>query len=227
MTVEPDASVRRVLAAGWAGGHARRTWLSTTALVERALSGGTDAALATLALGRRTEDRARTTLDTLLGSTDPVIRAHAARAIGDGASPDAAERLALAYAWEGDATVRRAIAQALATRPGDRSAARARTLALAARLDPDREVRWTAQQGLDGKSLTVGAPSREVLWVHVVPAEGAALPAESEGVFVRSDGLAAPIAFDGEGYALLPGVPPGEGRLRLAPGDQSYSARTP
>jgi hypothetical protein len=228
MPQEPDDRVRRVLAFGWTGAKVDRSGVSTTALVERAAAGGTDAAMATLALGQRAaEPRASKALDTLLGSPDPVIRAHAARGLGETTSPDAAERLARAYAWEGDASVRRAIVRALAQRTSDGSAARARTLALAARLDPDRGARWTAEQGLRGRSLTTSQPPREVLWVRLIAADGAASPEGAEAVFVCSSGDAVPIAFDSEGYALVPGVPPGEGKLRLAPGAQSYSAREP
>jgi HEAT repeat protein len=225
---EPDDRVRRVLAFGWTGARDDRSEVSTTALVERAAAGGTDAPMIALALGRRGADpRASKALDILLGSPDPVIRAHAARGLGETTSPDAAERLARTYAWEGDASVRRAIVQALARRTNDSSAARARTLALAARLDPDRGARWTAEQGLRGQALAASQPPREVLWVRLVPAEGAASPETAEAVFVCSNGDAVPVAFDREGFALVPGVPPGEGKLRLAPGEQSYSAHAP
>jgi hypothetical protein len=42
------------------------------------------------------------------------------------------------------------------------------------------------------------------------------------GALLRSDGLAVPIAFDLDGYAIVPGVPPGEGRLVLAPRVPAY-----
>ncbi len=227
MAIEPDARVRAMLAFGWAGARVDRSSLSTTALVDRATAGGPDAPLAAFALGRRTEERARAAVDTLLGSSNPLLRAHAARGLGASARADAAERLSRAYVWEADAFVRRAVVEALAARTGDPSPARARTLALAARLDPDREARWTAEQGLTDRPLGGTAPAREVLWIRLTPAEGATLPTDARGFFVRSDGLAIPVAFDDEGFALVPGVPPGEGRLQLAPGDQPYSASAP
>jgi len=35
--------------------------------------------------------------------------------------------------------------------------------------------------------------------------------------YVTAEGIAIPIAFDADGYALVPGIPPGDGRLVLAP----------
>jgi hypothetical protein len=35
--------------------------------------------------------------------------------------------------------------------------------------------------------------------------------------YVTAEGVAIPIAFDADGYALVPGIPPGDGRLVLAP----------
>jgi hypothetical protein len=42
------------------------------------------------------------------------------------------------------------------------------------------------------------------------------------GSLVRSDGIAVPVVFDDEGFALVPGLPPGEGRLVLAPKLPAY-----
>ena len=47
------------------------------------------------------------------------------------------------------------------------------------------------------------------------------------GSLVRADGLAIPIAFDDDGYAIIPGLPPGEARLVLAPRLPSYKAPAP
>jgi HEAT repeat protein len=227
MAIEPDARVARVLAFGWAGTTAPRESPSTTTLVERASGGGPDAPLAAIALGRRTEDKAREALDALLASHDPLLRAHAARGLAVTARPDAVQRLAGAYAWESDAGVRRAIVEALASRGPEPSGARDRTLSLAAHLDPDRAARWIAERGLQGKAPARRGAPPEVLWVRLVPAEGTELPPMAEGAYVRSDGLAVPLAFDPEGFALVPGVPPGEGTLRLAPDEPPYSLRAP
>jgi hypothetical protein len=41
---------------------------------------------------------------------------------------------------------------------------------------------------------------------------------------VGADGLARPVVFDEEGYALVPGLPPGEARVRLAPALPAYES---
>jgi hypothetical protein len=103
-----------------------------------------------------------------------------------------------------------------AGRADDASApTRAETLALAARLDPDPVVRWTARRAMGGASTARRALVRDVAWLHVVPAEGATLPPALTAALVRPDGMAVPFAFDDDGYALVPGVSPGEARLEL------------
>jgi hypothetical protein len=101
------------------------------------------------------------------------------------------------------------------------------TLAWAAQLDPDRVVRWVASRAL----VRAGAPRRadpsEIAWVRVVPAEGAARPPEVSGALIGPDGVARPFAFDDDGYALVPGLPPGEARVRLAPRVPAYEAPSP
>ena len=42
------------------------------------------------------------------------------------------------------------------------------------------------------------------------------------GALVRSDGVAVPVAFDEDGYVIVPGLPPGEARVVLAPRLPSY-----
>ncbi len=237
--IEQDRETRTALAFGLIDVDADRGSHSvpTLTLVERAGAGGADAALATMALARRTDERVREVVDALLASHDPVLRAHAARGLGESPASDATGRLAQAYAWEGDTDVRRAILSALAARTAEVGAgARTRTLELAARLEPDRLARWTAQAGLAARPPEGGSRNRkqandrlvrEVLWIRLTAAEGATMPADEEATLIRSDGLAVPISFDDEGYALVPGVPPGEGRVRLAPSQQSYSAPAP
>jgi hypothetical protein len=43
-------------------------------------------------------------------------------------------------------------------------------------------------------------------------------------MLVESDGTVRPIAFDEDGYAIVPGVAPGEATVRLAPRVQAYEA---
>ncbi len=222
LAVESDAATRRLLATGLAEGDPGEA-VPTSALVERAQSGATDAPLAALALARRTDSATDANVSALLTSRDPLVRAHTARGLGLGSAPDAPGRLARAYEFETAVGVRRLIVAALAQWSKEAAA----TLELAAQLDPDAVVRSLAQSSLDG-ARPAGRPLvREVAWMRVVEADGAALPTDMAGMLVQSDGLAVPIAFDEDGYALVPGVPPGEARLRLAPGLPAYLAPSP
>ena len=57
----------------------------------------------------------------------------------------------------------------------------------------------------------------DIAWIHLVDASGGSPPDGATGALLRADGLAIPIAFDADGDALVPGVPPGSARLLLAP----------
>jgi HEAT repeats len=228
--IEPDETTRRVLALGWtagAGGDA----VPTSVLVARASAGGADAPAAAFALARRSDEGLVTGVDALLRSRDPVLRCQAARGLALSQAADAGGRLSAAYAWEADARVRRAIVSALANRvaQGAPGAETARgVLALAARLDPDPVTRSTATATEDGRSILPrragGAGVREVAWIRLVAAEGAAPALDRTAVLTDSAGSALPIAFDDEGYALVPGISPGDARLRLAPDSPPYTA---
>jgi hypothetical protein len=229
MIAEPDEVTRFVLAVGLVDGDADRL-TPTLDLVDRSRSGGPDAPLASLALAERADERQASEIDALLESHDPVLRLHVALGLAANASREVVGRLARAYEREGDAEVRRAIVTALSLRKGKDAAAPVRrdTLALAARLDPDRVVRLTAARALGTAATPAGQPSaREVAWVRLTPAEGAELPRNMSAALVQSGGLALPIAFDDDGYAIVPGVWSGEARLRLAPRPPAYEAAAP
>ncbi|HTB72392.1 MAG TPA: HEAT repeat domain-containing protein [Polyangiaceae bacterium] len=235
-TVEPDETTRHVLAVSWTTASISDT-VPTPVLVERASAGGADAPAAAFALGRRADEPLDAEVEALLGSRDPVLRAQVARGLGAGRAADAVGRLSRAYAWEADASVRRALVEALALRvasgaPGA-PAAREGVLELAARLDPDRMTRSAASRAI-GPTPAASLPTfaeygrgkdiREVAWIRLVPAEGAAPALDRTASLTASDGDALPIVFDDEGYALVPGVSPGEARLRLAPDSPSVTA---
>jgi HEAT repeat protein len=228
LIVEPDSATREVLALGLRDGDVDRV-IPTLDLLARAHEGGADAAISSLALAQRAEERNAREVDAMLESYDPVLRVHVARGLGANAAHETVSRLSRAYATEGDVQVRRAIVAALSMRSGeDASAAELRaTLELAATLDPDRIVRWTASRTLSGRTAVSRPAVREVAWLRLSPADGATLPRNMTAALVQSDGIALPIAFDDDGYALLPGVPPGEARLRLASRPASYEAASP
>jgi HEAT repeat protein len=227
LAVERDAATRTVLALGLGGGDPAGV-VPTRELIDRAEAGGPDAPLAALALARRADDDLAPKVDALLASRDPLVRAYVARGLASSEARDATGRLARAYTWEADAYVRRALVIALAARGADAGApARRDALDLAARLDPDGAVRWTAQVALDGRTESPRAVVREVAWLRVVPAEGATLPREQLGVLADDAGSAVPVVLDEDGYALVPGVAPGRARLRLAPRLPAYESAAP
>lgn len=220
---EEEPSTRNVLAIGLVGGDPDGL-VKTSTLMALAESGGGDAPLATLALVRRADETMSRKLAELLGSRDSVLRAHAARGLADAKLDDATGRLARAYANETDVDVRRAVVAALAARTKDSGApARTETLRIASELDPDGPVRQTARRALGGVTIPMTfAAGREVAWLRIHLEDGRAPGTVYAGTLVRSDGLAVPIAFDEEGYALVPGLPPGEARLVLAPKLPTY-----
>ncbi len=218
MGTEPDAVTRQVLATALTGSDGGAS-IPSNRLLDRAEGGGPDGPLAALALARRADEADAPKIAQLLASKDLLVRAHVALGLGRAALPDATGRLARAYAFETDASVRRAVITALAARVADKDApSRRTTLEQASRLDPDALVRALAASGLTGNAAPVGAPvKREVAWLRLARDDGSAPGAPFAAALVRPDGLALPIAFDAEGYAIVGDLPPGESRLVLAP----------
>ncbi|MBS2018782.1 MAG: HEAT repeat domain-containing protein [Deltaproteobacteria bacterium] len=227
---EPDAATRQVLAIGLLDGDPEAE-LTTTLLLDRAESGGADAPLATLALTRRADESMQRKLGQLLGAKDAVVRAHAARGVAWATLPDVTGRLADLYAYETDVGVRRAVLGAIAARTKDATApSRRTTLEIASTLDPDGLCRQIAKRGLDPTGAPLGAAAgTETAWLRITTDAGGAPDARRAyvGSVVRSDGIAVPIAFDDDGYAIVPGLPPGDVRLVLAPRLPSYEAPSP
>ncbi|WP_394832510.1 HEAT repeat domain-containing protein [Pendulispora rubella] len=226
--VERDPLTRTALLAGLVSGD-EAGQVTTLELRARAEGKEADAPLAALALAQRGDTKEDANVNALLKSSDPLLRAHAARGLGGSRVPDATGRLAAAYGYEPDATVRYALVLALASRMGqDRDApARRETLKVAARLDPDDAVRWLAARALEGVPPPLEATPADVTWLRATTADGAKPPPDLLGTLVRADGIAIPIVFDEDGYALIPGVPPGAGRLILAPRVPAYDPGKP
>jgi hypothetical protein len=155
------------------------------------------------------------------------MRAHVALGLASSGAADAVGRLARAYTWEPTAEVRRALIAALARRPPEEQDAPSwrDALALAAHLDPDRITRAIAQRALAGRAPAGPPRGREVAWLRVLPAEDAVLPRELTGTLIDAGGRAIPVVFDEDGFALVPGLAPGDARLRLAPRLPAYEAR--
>lgn len=223
LPVVRDEATRQVLA--FLVDDADDSASSTYELLEQARGGGADAPVAALALAHRSGEGLESQVDALLAANDPVLRAHVARGLGASRARDATGRLARAYAFEADVEVRRALVIALAARTDDAgSPARRQALSLAARLDPDRITRDLAARAEAGLEPP-GAPAvHEVAWVRLLPAAGASLPSSTTATLTGVDGLARPVVFDDDGYAVVAGLPPGEARLRLASRVTAYES---
>jgi len=221
LATETDPLTRLVLRRGLAcEGEAGS--LTTLALRERLREGDVDAPLAVLALARRGEEAERGAVLEALASSDPILRAHAALGLAQSRELWASERLAHAYDLEADTGVRRTIVVALAARIADESVpSRARALDLAARLDPDptiRAIAERAERGLPAPELPEG-PS--AAWLRTMDAKGEPPASPVTASVLRSDGLAIPVVFDDDGYALSP-ASIGPMRLLLAPRLRAY-----
>jgi HEAT repeat protein len=211
---EPDDATRTVLAIGLLGGDPHAL-VPTFTLLQRVEAGSADAPLSATALAARKGDSLKDKIDALAESTDPVMRAHVARGLGASEEPSATGRLAEAARYEGEPLVRLAQTTALARR----SVAPVRTelLAITARFDPEARIRDVAARALANATPPAPWPVHEVAWLRVATAAGQP-PAETMvASYVTSEGIAIPIAFDADGYALVAGIPPGDGRLILAP----------
>ncbi len=227
LTTETDETTRVILAGALTAGDTGVA-PSNAKLRGRLAAGAPDASLAAFVLGRRDDGTSGNGSDALYTSRDPFVRAAALRGLGASKAPDASARLASAYRWECAALVRRAIIEALATRTQDReSEFRRQTLDLASRLDPDAGARGAARRALSDRELPRPAVVPDVAWIVLAPADAAALPANVTGLLVGSGGLGFPIAFDDDGFALLPGIQAGEAQLRLAARLPAYSPGGP
>jgi len=227
LAVEPDEVTRIVLAGALARGD-RAGALSTSELLRRVGDGTPDAPLAAFVLGQRDDGATHAGLDAICASRDPLIRAHALRGLGASHALDATARLASAYRWEASPDVRRAILEALAARTlGPGAGVRRRTLDLAARLEPDARAREAAGRALAGRDRAGPPVVPEVAWLAITPAESATLPDGVTALLISSDGIGRPLAFDDDGFALLPGVRAGEAELRLAARLPPYSSGGP
>jgi len=111
------------------------------------------------ALGHRDSPSLRPYLEAHLTSLEPELRAHAASGLAHSLLPDVAARLARAYAFETEASVRFAIVEALARRNEPQ---RLSTLRLAAHLDPDAKVRDLARRALEGGRIDEAVADAEL-----------------------------------------------------------------
>lgn len=230
---ETDAATRQVLSLALLDVRASDR-VPTSELLQRADAGEADAPLAVLALSRRADRSLVEKVERYLASPDPIIRSHAARGLAEAPLDDASGRLARAYAHEVEPDVRRAIVASLVRRTIDRGApAREQTLQLAANLDPDARVSAMGRRALAAGQrprIDVAAPApegREAALMRLMQPSGRPPSAIMTGAVLRSDGLAVPVAFDADGYAVVTGLSSGDARLVLAPRVSSYESPSP
>jgi hypothetical protein len=237
LATESDALTRIALAIAIAASPDASVPVSTGRLAEWAESDEALAPLAVVALGPRERLLEKRRLGRALDSADPVLRAHAAFGLALSPLPDAAARLANAWRFEETARVRRAIVVALGRR---REPQRLATLELAARLDPDEQVRETARLALRGElplplgRFGAGCAGSEariggcyVAWITLTPSSpaGAAEVRERAGRLLDATGLALPVVADPDGILIVPGVSAGAASFRLASSPLWYDAQ--
>lgn len=210
---ETDAVTKRVLALGLLGGDPAGG-VPTLVLVDRAEGGGADAPLAAMALAGRKDEAQKDKVERLLASRDPLVRLHAARGLARSELPESTGMLAEAFRYETDLLVRRELVRALAGK--GEAPVRTEILKIAKTLDPDGAVRDLADRALRSAPLADATMLRDVAWIRVTTPDGGAAPS-LVGAYVTNEGQALPIAFDADGYAIVPGVASGEGRLVLEP----------
>jgi HEAT repeat protein len=214
LVADDDATMRTLGALALTAEDEDAPKVTSTWLADRATSGGADAPLAAYAFVRRADEKDLPKVDALLASNDPILRGHAARGLGVSPLDASVGRLARVYAYEPNATVRRAAIASLARRTETSAPLWTQTMHEASLLDPDAEIRFLASAALANRA-PAPAPFSDALFIHVTKPGAATAPVTA--AFVRADGLAVPFAFDREGYAVVLGIPPGPGRVMMTP----------
>lgn len=228
--IETDRVVRTLLASGFACARGAEG-VSSAELWDRARNGGPDAPLSQLGLAARSHDRDDGEIPAWFTSRDPLVRSHVARGLGVASRTDSSGRLARALLYETDANVRRVMVRALAERSAEDSPAAREALTTIAEWDPEDDLRALAEGVLRGDARPAATEPKDAAWLKLATRVGANHGRGAALATVQqSNGLAIPIAFDADGYALVPGLPPGGIQLVLAPllpTEQASAAGTP
>jgi hypothetical protein len=238
LATESDALTRTALAIAIAASPDASVPVSTARLAEWAESDEPFAPLAVVALGPRERPLEKRRLGRALDSADPVLRAHAAFGLALSPLADAVSRLSNAWRFEETPRVRRAIVVALGRR---REPQRLATLELAAKLDPDEQVRETARLALRGElplplgrfgAGCAGSDARVgacyAAWITLTPSSpgGADTLRERAGSLLDAAGLALPVVADPDGMLVVPGVSAGAASFHLASSSLWYDAQS-
>jgi HEAT repeat protein len=191
-----------------------RNGVPTAVLRSLIEEGGAARPLALRALAAREDSRLRSYVAAFVAHPDPLLRAHAARGLGDSARPSATAPLASRFEFETDEAVRHAIVCALSARRGR---AVRRALELAAGLDPSPRVRSAARLALGGARLGDPPFHDDVLWAEVRSAPAVESADGEAGVVLLNvaPGAAFPVFADPGGILVVPGVGAGQLGIRL------------
>jgi hypothetical protein len=213
--VESDAATREVLSIGLVDGD-REGRVSTQTLLEMIRAGRSDAWIAASALFHRVDVDATEETSWFEQSPDAVMRSQVARGLGGNPSPNALGHLLREFRFEGNARVRRAIVRALTSRRDLDGVPESRILLEeAAYLDPDPVVRAFARA--PNVRFAPSTSGRDVACLRISLAENAVPVGTMTATVIEPGGVAVPIAFDDEGFAIVPGLPEGDIDVRLAP----------
>lgn len=198
---------------------------STASLLAWAESDDPLALVYARALGARDDDVYRPRLRLLLTSGNPLLRGQVALGLARSSQPSWVSMLVEAAEFELDPAVRRLFVRALsATTAPQRLAFLRETM----RLDPDAAARELARLALAGARLDRPASGTRTAWVSLSPNSPQVRTALSRAVFVvPASGFAFGAVSDEDGMLLVPGLPPGDMRIQLAPAVAPPQAATP
>jgi hypothetical protein len=218
LTTEQDPALKATLSVALAW-PAAADLVPTATLVALLESRGAASYLAAYALALRDSETLRPRLRELMTSGDPLLRAHVALGLAESDQSSAVGLLADSYRLEIDASVRRAIVSALASRS---EPARDETLRLAADFEPDDETRTRARAALARE--TAPAPARSgTLWLKL----GGSATERPLAVVEGPLGLALPFAADPDGSVTVARLPTGAVSLLLSPASAARVPRGP
>ncbi|MEO7035817.1 MAG: HEAT repeat domain-containing protein [Polyangiaceae bacterium] len=228
LATEHDPELREALAAGLISSSAAER-VPSNVLLTLIDARGLAAPLAARALASRDSHAFRPKIASLLASTDPLLRSHAALGLGESEDGSALGVLERAYRFETDDSVRLAIVHALSVR---REPARKRTLILARTLDGSAAVREAAALALIGATPASEAKGPQTAWLELTQPGAPESGASAEGptpraIVITATGLALPAFADPDGVLLVPALPTGPFELRLAAPARTDDAARP
>jgi hypothetical protein len=207
------------------GGDVLPSGVSTHVLLDWAERSDPMAIVFARALGSRDNDVFRPRIRQLLASGDPILRSQMALGLALSPAPSSVSMLADAFGFETDPLVRRAIVRALSASSAPQRSA---VLRYTARLDPDCQSRELARLALSGVRLHQPLGGSRSAWISLSSNAPQAASALGRAVIVvLSTGFAVGSVADDDGFLLIPGLPPGDLRVVLAPSSMNVQSPNP